>query len=193
MTTTKNYGILYNENSVIFPVKAALNPYNQKPAYCAGEPQFFGGADEKEEGPLTSLKREVGEESLYFFRIKELGTNVYTGTYQNSKEEDVKCKFYCTQQWVADKDLNDWPDFDTWNMYGNKYKEMCWVATAPKSAFSSVSTDQDVAGALLRCSPVGAPKWAQSQMMKEPSSSFLESLTLQAFTAFVKAWNASEL
>lgn len=45
------------------PVKAALNPYNGKPAYCGGMPQFFGGTAAKDESPADSLKKEVGEES----------------------------------------------------------------------------------------------------------------------------------
>jgi len=190
---TKNYAILYNDTEVIFPVKAYLNPYNNKRAYCAGQPQFFGGKDEDDEGPLKSLQREVSEESLQFFEIAELGPKIYTGTYQANNFEDVTCNFYCTAEWKATDDLSNWPSLKNWQKYSDKYREMCWVGTVPKKSFSSVSSASDVAAVLISSAPNNAPAWAQNQMAKNASPDFLDSLTLQAFTAFVTAWNESKL
>jgi len=45
------------------PVKALLNPYNGRPAYCAGMPQFFGGTDNDDQPPPVVLDQEVTQES----------------------------------------------------------------------------------------------------------------------------------
>ena len=45
------------------PVKALLNPSDQRPAFCAGMPQFFGGTDDKDQPPAAVLDQEITQES----------------------------------------------------------------------------------------------------------------------------------
>ncbi len=50
-------------NQMQVPVKADLNPYNQRQAYCAGMPQIFGGTDMDDRPPAIVLGQEVTQES----------------------------------------------------------------------------------------------------------------------------------
>ena len=52
-----------NANQMLVPVKANLNPYNNKTAYCTGMPQFFGGTDDTDQPPAIVLEKEITEES----------------------------------------------------------------------------------------------------------------------------------
>ncbi|HKR24827.1 MAG TPA: hypothetical protein VJS15_06175 [Allosphingosinicella sp.] len=45
------------------PVKALLNPYNGRNAFCAGMPQFFGGTDDDDQPPPAVLENEITQES----------------------------------------------------------------------------------------------------------------------------------
>lgn len=59
----KVYCIVKRGNNYYIPVKAALNPYNEAPAYLACLPNFFGGNIERGECYYLGLAREVKEES----------------------------------------------------------------------------------------------------------------------------------
>lgn len=59
----KEYVIFYTEDLIIVPIKAATNPYNERVAYCATYPQFFGGGVGVIRGVNHTLAGEVTEES----------------------------------------------------------------------------------------------------------------------------------
>lgn len=59
----KVYCIVKKGNNYYIPVKAALIPYNEDPAYLACLPNFFGGNIERGECYYLGLAREVKEES----------------------------------------------------------------------------------------------------------------------------------
>jgi hypothetical protein len=57
----KSYVILCTRDTMIVPIKAFLNPYNQKRYWAAGTPQFFGGSSKGT--PIETMTDEVKEES----------------------------------------------------------------------------------------------------------------------------------
>lgn len=59
-------------NQMRVPVKALQNPYNNRPAFSAGMPQFFGGTDTNDQPPVTVLDQEITQESR---RTLELTTH----------------------------------------------------------------------------------------------------------------------
>lgn len=50
-------------HQMITPVKALNNPYNGRPAYCAGMPQFLGGTDDNDQPVAVVLEHEITQES----------------------------------------------------------------------------------------------------------------------------------
>ncbi len=186
----KDYIILFDSTKVYYPVKAAENPYNRKKAYCAGLPQFFGGAADDGEGRLETLQREVWEESLKFFRPNQAGYGVYQATYEDNSRNDVTCNFFCSDDWKQYATLDKWPTYDQWSYYAPKYGEMCWVASAPKIAFKNAVKRDEIAKVLVKEAAAGAPEWAKSMMEKAPTKQFMDSLTLGAFATFVQVWTS---
>lgn len=65
MPKPKFYIILVDRasNQMHVPVKSLLNPYNRRPAYCAGMPQFFGGTNTDDQPPAIVLEQEITQES----------------------------------------------------------------------------------------------------------------------------------
>lgn len=185
---SKNYVILFDSTKMYYPVKAAENPYDNSKAYCAGLPQFFGGAVDKGEGKLETLQREVQEESLKIFLPTEVGYRVHQASYESGRGRAVVCGFYCTEKWKQFGSLDKWPSYETWSFYSAKYREMCWIASVSKIAFKNATKRDDIAKVLVTEAATGAPEWAKAMMEKAPTKEFMESLTFDAFETFVEIW-----
>ncbi len=187
----KNYIIFYDDEKMIFPVKAEYNPYvGDKPAFCAGCPQFFGGATEGKETVTTVLGREVAEESVNNYTLgKGKIALVYEEAVRHPKGYTVAYSFYCTDSWVATG--LKWPSAEEWGKLPAASREMCWIATVPIATFDGIgkeTTDYDIAALLITAQQAGAPKWAKDQMVSYPNEEFMMSASSSAFAYFVRGW-----
>ncbi|MBC7577409.1 MAG: NUDIX domain-containing protein [Tardiphaga sp.] len=188
----KNYVILCYDDLMIFPIKALMSPYPGGIVYCPGEPQFFGGGVEGGEGPLTTLQRELDEESAHTFRLNGyVNQPVFRGSYPTRKGR-VECCFYYSVDWTF---LDRWPDLREWQQLPNACREMCFVATVLRSDFDRVMfpgintpPPWTIFEVLTRVARQQAPRWARDQIRPFSSDEFDRSLTFQAFICFVNSW-----
>ncbi|HEX7340264.1 MAG TPA: hypothetical protein VF271_10085 [Rhodanobacteraceae bacterium] len=152
----KYYIALLNESTqqMLVPIKTVFNPFYNHIAFCAGMPQFFGGSDNDDAGPIAVLDREISEESrhtlelvspqiTYFFHTG----NVYAGSMD----------FYYADQ-------PKWQTTDTpWQQPANGAEaEMDRIVTVELSGFRINMTDDDLINELLRqtgCLNPQLPGW----------------------------------
>ncbi|MBS0535881.1 MAG: hypothetical protein JSR72_17655 [Proteobacteria bacterium] len=189
----KRYVILCDDDIVVFPIKAAINPYDGSPAFLAGEPNFFGGADARREDPLTTLQREVREESVGTYEIHGYDINAISqGSYRQNRRL-VQCEFCISRNWTM---TGPWPDEGTWLQGDDDEREMCFVAAMPLQNLDQFIGVPVTANALFPVLMEGArataPQWARAQFRDVPSRAFAESLTGRAFAAFVTGWAAGQ-
>ena len=100
----KHYVILINPGTTVgcMCVKAEMNPYNHKPAYCGGAPNLFGGNADSD-NMYQTLSSEVLQESHNNIRLttsnKEDFEEIHTEGYGN-----VQMHFYMLRKgWTSNK------------------------------------------------------------------------------------------
>jgi hypothetical protein len=94
---TKSYVILCTRDMMIVPIKANLNPYNNRPWFSGGTPQFFGGSADGENDPLKTLQREVTEESRRTLRLNAISGRVFEAPPANGDQNTYN--FYYSIEW----------------------------------------------------------------------------------------------
>ncbi|HTQ13898.1 MAG TPA: NUDIX domain-containing protein [Rhizomicrobium sp.] len=201
---TRAYVVFNDSNNLYFPVKAALNPYTGEEAYCGGLPQFFGGKVDAQETNPDAVRREVAEEShlTYLLTAKSLLQVMQSTMAIDEKEEKFEdWYFYLTDKWRKPTE-HKWPEtLQTWRMCPAKFREMCFVASAPigklLGALGLKEGDEldtapwlleklpKLADALVEAALGTAPSWAKSMLETQPTKDFLQSETLDGFACAV--------
>lgn len=220
MPMEKYYTIFYDSQNIYFPVKAALNPYNGRAAWCGGFPQFFGGRADGGESVGGALAREVVEESLGTYSLNAGSLPLLYEGNVGGGGRYVSGGFFCSRNFTRSSSFS-WPStLAEWNDYLPKYREMCGIATASiQTCLTALNMPPGLrfpagaaalprlpvlANTLLAAALATLPQWAQGQVSDvvygdplptedEPGFDFLTSETLIAFGAFFMEWNARSL
>lgn len=196
----KAHVLLYDDNNVYFPVKAALNPYDGTAAYCAGSPQFFGGRVGYET-QRAALRRETAEESQLTYLLDNSPLMQLYEVFIGPPDDGEDYFFYASDA-RRNPAQRQWPpDLVTWQAYPPEFREMCCIVNTPIAGLiTALGVPPGVvpqlppwqlpglptlAAALVDAAVAGAPGWAQPQVRLVPSEEFLASETLVAFACFV--------
>jgi hypothetical protein len=219
MAMSKFYVLFYDGQNIYFPVKAELNPYNGRPAYCGGFPQFFGGKPDGGETVGEALTREVLEESIATYALNPGSLPlIYEGNVGG--DHFVHGGFFCSRNFTRSTTYV-WPATENdWEDYRPPYREMCGIASASiQTCLTALNMPPGLrypggaaglprlpalANTLTQAALATLPQWAQGQVSNvtygdplptkgQPGFDFLTSETLVAFGAFFMEWNARTL
>lgn len=143
------------------PVKALLNPHNNKKAYCAGMPQFLGGSGKSK--PFIVLQKEVTEESRGTLELILAPPSFFT---------DKNMSFY-------------WASEDKWKQTGTSWKptknpdeqEMDRIVVVDLKDFNNNMTDDQIIEELVK--QTGSDKAAGT-------TDFNKSVTRTAFIKMIR-------
>ncbi|HEY2071800.1 MAG TPA: hypothetical protein VGG48_19730 [Rhizomicrobium sp.] len=192
----KCYAVLYSDDEFAFPVKQEFDPYIQQEedrdvhSFCWGCPQFFGGTLDDDETIVERLRDEISEESALSFTLLPGPLTLF----YDARHEGNTYEFFCTRAWKP-TDIN-WPSEASWRLLPARYREMCWVGGANRTAFAQLPvrpTQWDILQALIDAMPQNAPQWAIDQMVTYPVERLAASQSADAFDEFVRRWLANEL
>lgn len=159
-------------NQMRVPVKAALNPYNHQPAYCAGMPQFFGGTDDNDQPPPVVMEAELTQESR---RTLELTS----GSPHSLTHSGGMFFYYALEgQWVVTG--------TPWGPAANpSEQEMDRLVTVDLTLFNTGMNDQAIINELVR--------QTGSNLQTNGGTDFNQSATRPAFIALIRGYLAGTL
>jgi hypothetical protein len=120
---------------MIITIKADLNPYNNRPWFSGGTPQFFGGSADGENDPLNTLQREVTEESRGTLRLNAISGRVFEAPPANGDQNTYN--FYYSIEWQ--RTGTQWND----NVTNSTEREMQRLVEVPRGHFDPQQDNDD--------------------------------------------------
>lgn len=190
------YVILCNENQFVCPIKALNSPYPRGGrAYLGGQPNFFGGAQNRGESTFAALRREVDEESARTCALTSyVNQAAFRGQFLRGAVM-VEANFYYSVGW---NHMRPWPDARELGRLAAQYREMCCVVGISRDDFSFLRDREDddaiilsltdIYDTIYRVARLQAPPAAVAQMIDSPTQEYRDSETAKAFVAFVNKW-----
>ena len=156
------------KGEMIVPIKARLNPYNNKPAFCAGMPQFFGGTHNSSRPPLYHIQKEVNEESRGTYELEQ--------KYPTSFYKEDNMEFFVSDKSGWEKTEKKWTieDEEDEDKVPPEQKEMEDIKTVDLKKFNAEMKEDEIIEELIKQTNTSE---ASEQAQKE----FNESATRQAY------------
>lgn len=159
---------------MITPVKALINPYNGRPAYCAGMPQFLGGTDDKDQPVPVVLEYEITQESRRTLKLTSAHPHYFFA------EKNMFFYWAIETQWVQTE--TPWGPAKT-----NDEAEMDRLVVVDLTQFTTNMSDDDIVNNLVSQTTNGTTVPPQGQ------ADLALSATRTAFINLIRNYLAGQL